>query len=83
MIGYEMQWTVRYFQSMSRKWAIPERTGTGSSSGTGKNITTSDTGTLTTGAIAYHYRKHAMWEELMIKADHVFASSNNSYQSPL
>jgi hypothetical protein len=30
LIGYEMQWTVRYFLFMSRKWVIPP---TGGSAG--------------------------------------------------
>ena len=51
-------------------------TGTGIGTGTG-------TGTFSPGAIAYHRRKHAVWEEIMNKADRTFRTCNPAYQSPL
>lgn len=102
-LGYEMQWTVRYFSYMSRKWAIPNNiqtmpgtnigpgpiTGPGMDTGmdtgmtTGTMYNTGNTATMTDGSMAYHRRKKAIWEEIMIKADRIFARSNIAYQSPL
>ena len=98
LTSYEMQWTVRYFLYMSRKWV----TGTGSTFGTnpGTGISSeTNTGTsslpststgpgifptrnISPGAIVYHRRKRADWEDLMNKADHIFRASNPAYQSP-
>jgi hypothetical protein len=39
--------------------------------------------TLTAGAVAYQKRQKARWEELMLKADSIFARCNKSYESPL
>jgi hypothetical protein len=90
LTGYEMQWTVRYFQYMSRKWVLPtetgnvSQTGTGISSGTGMALGTG-TGThfLSPGASAYWSRKQAIWEELVKKADNKFRNCHPSYESPL
>lgn len=70
---YEMQWSVRYFGYMSRKWIIPIGLATHSSSES----------ELGTGAIAYRKRKQAAWGDLMIKADSIFARCNKTYDSPL
>ena len=93
-----MQWTVRYFCYRSQSWRLPEDTRTESicsSSGTSTGMfrdTGMDTGIsttktldpkLTTGTIAYQRRNHAIWEELMNKADCMFARLNDAYQSPL
>lgn len=78
--GYEMQWTVRYFQYMSRKWVPPEDpmfSVPGSSTSTGEGTI------LTAGAIAYWNRKRALWEEVMKKADSIFRRLNPAYDSPL
>jgi hypothetical protein len=100
LTSYEMQWTVRYFLYMSRKWVLQSSTGystgtgtgtstststgTGTSTSTGTgNLTGTETCNLTGGAIAYHKRKHAVWEDLAKKADSLFRSSNTAYQSPL
>jgi hypothetical protein len=79
--GYEMQWTVRYFRHMSSKWVIPSESHTpaqGSSTGAGIS-----SHCLTEGAIAYWNRKHAVYDDLMKKADIRFQSCNTAYVSPL
>jgi hypothetical protein len=91
--GYEMEWTVRYFLHMSCKWEIPSGnedinyigtgTGTGTSSWTRNDIGMHPTPSLSAGAIAYRTRKHAVWRDLMKKADAIFRRSNPAYQSPL
>ncbi|KAF8816867.1 hypothetical protein BYT27DRAFT_7052016, partial [Phlegmacium glaucopus] len=68
LTGYEMEWTVRYFQHRSRTWAMPASTGTGTSANAGH--------TLSAGAVAYRSEKCALWEDLMLKADHTFARFN-------
>ena len=78
LTGYEMQWTVRHFLFMSRKWALPSGPSSkaqGSSSGTGTG--------LTAGAIAYWNRKRAVWLQLTFKADNTFKVWNPAYDSPL
>lgn len=78
-----MQWTVRYFQYMTRKWILPTETenvaqsGTGMSTGTGTGIH------ISSGAIAYWNRKQANWEELVKMADSKFRKCHPSYESPL
>jgi hypothetical protein len=79
LTSYEMQWTVRYFVYMSRNWVLHSRTSFGSGTGGAGTIP----GNLTTGAIAYHKRKRAVWEDLTKKADGIFRRSNPAYQSPL
>lgn len=83
LTGYEMQWTVRYFQHMSHKWELPSNSfGIGPSSGassSGPNVAV----TLSDGAIAYWKRKQAVWEDLMKKADNIFRKCNPAYDSPL
>jgi hypothetical protein len=82
LTGYEMQWTVRHFRYMSHKWIIaPDDVNSltaESSSCTGTGIPN-----LSIGAIAYFNRKHAVWEDLMRKADNVFKICNPAYVSPL
>lgn len=82
LTGYEMQWTVRYFFHMSRKWAIPTMTDQGCSSGIG-TASGPDILNLTPGAMAYWKRKQGAWEVLMRKADSLFKKCNPSYDSPL
>ena len=82
LTGYEMQWTVRYFLHMSRKWVLkfdghPLAPGGSSDTGTGTGTTHSP------GAIAYSNRKHAIWMEIMNKADCTFKRCNPAYDSPL
>ena len=88
LTGYEMQWTVRYFLYMSRKWVLKfdgHSLAPGGSSETG-NDTGIGTGTGTghsPGAIAYSNRKHAIWKEIMNKADCTYKRCNPAYDSPL
>ena len=77
LTGYEMQWTVRYFLYMSRKW-IPSAAGSCTASGSGLQPTG-----LTEGAIAYWLRKRVVWEEIMQNADRIFRGCNPAYDSPL
>lgn len=73
LTGYEMQWTVRYFLYMSRKWVIPPPA-------SGISF---DSLNLSKGAIAYWNRKRAVWEEFMRKADRKFRGCHPAYESPL
>jgi hypothetical protein len=67
---YEMQWTVRYFDYMKRKWCRNEE-------GSAENSTVS------AGALAYAKRKQSTWKDLTVKSDRTFSAINNAYQSPL
>ena len=69
-----MQWTVRYFQYMSLKWAVPSAPTSGTGMGNGP---------ITAGAIAYWNRKRAVWEDMMKKTDGIFSTTNPAYVSPL
>lgn len=84
LTGYEMQWTVRYFLYMSRKWIIPVVNANEPASGAGAGIAhTGNPATLSTGANAYWKRKHAVWVDIVQKADGIFRTLNPAYQSPI
>ena len=85
LTGYEMQWTIRFFSFMSKKWILP----TVVSPPLGRGSLLSDTGpdpripNLSIGAIAYWKRKRATWDGLVKKADTIFKRSHPAYESPL
>ena len=83
---YKMDWTVRYFLYMKKKWVSKSGTSLTGNIDSGSGSTTS-TGifahSLSPGAMAYCNRKKGMWEELAKKADSIFKLSNPAYQSPL
>jgi hypothetical protein len=84
LTGYEMQWTVRYFQHMSRKWELPSNSSGIGPSRSGSSSSGPDMAiTLSNGAIAYWKRKQAVWEDLMKKADNIYRKCHPAYDSPL
>lgn len=84
LTGYEMQWTVRYFQHMSRKWELPSNSSGIGPSSSGSSSSGPDMAiTLSNGAIAYWKRKQAVWEDLMKKADNIYRKCHPAYDSPL
>jgi len=81
LIGYEMQWTVRYFRYMSSKWILSsdhDMLPIADSSGTGTGPPV-----LTAGAVAYWKRKYAIWNDLCSYADGLFRRCNSAYESPI
>jgi len=66
LVGYEMQWTVRYFLHYRDAWRERTRTGIG---------------IALAGSRAYGARKEAMWEHLAQQAEVAFKTTNMSYVS--
>jgi hypothetical protein len=59
LVGYEMQWTIRYFYRQAGRWEILGTSGNESSD-------------LLPGRAAYAARKAAMWRWLALKAEKRF-----------
>jgi hypothetical protein len=68
LVGYEMQWTVRFFVHKQEVWE-------------GRRAMANDN--QATGPAAYAARKAAMWGWMAQDANHLFIKANSAYITPL